>query len=306
MLLQVSSRTDICALYPKWLINRLKAGYVLVRNPYNPQQVSYIEINKQTVDCIAFMTKDPLAIMPYLNEIEQLGYKYFFMVTITPYDYDLEPGLRPKLEIIKTFNKLSRIIGKKRVIWRYDPILLNPRYSITFHLKMFEKMCQLLSPYTNIVIISFIDIYHNIVNEFEALHDQEVYFLAANLGKIAKKYHLEIQTCSEKYQLEAYGIKKGSCLNRQYIEDLIGYPLKIKTNSNRTNCSCLASIDIGAYSCCNHGCKYCYANNKKLVIQNIASHDENSAMLLGHLKPDDKVIKRKVSSNIEMQLKFDL
>lgn len=305
MILQVSGRTDICALYPKWFVNRLKAGYVLVRNPYNNQQVSYVEINKDVVDCIAFCTKDPKAIMPYLKEIEQMGYHYFFMVTITPYDKDIEPNVRLKLEIIKTFIELSNLIGKNRIIWRYDPILLNERYTIKFHLQMFEKMCQLLYKYTNTVIISFLDIYKNIFNKFNELSDEDVYLLADNLGRIAKKYHLEIKTCSEKYHLEQYGIKKGSCLEKSYIEDLIGYPLDIKTNQNRTNCSCLASIDIGAYSCCNHDCLYCYACNHQLVAKNMANHDENSEMLLGYLTDHDKVIKRNVFSNKEKQLKFD-
>ena len=123
MILQVSGRTDICALYPKWFINRLKEGYVLVRNPYNKQQVSYINISKDVVDCIAFCTKNPQKIIPYLKMIDELGYKYYFMITITSYDQDIEPGLPPKLSIIKSFINLSNLIGKDRIIWRYDPIL---------------------------------------------------------------------------------------------------------------------------------------------------------------------------------------
>ena len=252
MLLQVSGRTDICALYPKWFVNRLKAGYILVRNPYNEHQVSHVDVTPEVVDCICFCTKDPKAIVPYLTQIDSMGYNYYFMVTITAYDLDIEPGLRPKLEIMKTFIELSKMLGKKRVIWRYDPVLLNQRYTKVFHYKMFEKMCQLLFPYTETVIISFLDIYKNIIGKFDELTDHDVIELAQRFGKIAQKYQLHIQTCSEKYHLEEYGIAKGSCLDRGYIETLIGYPLDIKTNTNRANCSCLASIDIGAYSCCNH------------------------------------------------------
>src|SRR5699024_8951114 len=133
MLLQVSGRCDICAMYPKWLFNRLKEGYVLVRNPYNNQLVSHVDISPDVVDCICFLTKDPKPIMPYLKTIKQMGYQYYFMVTITPYDQDIEPNLRAKLEIMKTFVSLSKMIGKKRVIWRYDPILLNKRYTTEFH-----------------------------------------------------------------------------------------------------------------------------------------------------------------------------
>ena len=99
MLLQVSGRTDICALYPKWFVNRLKAGYILVRNPYNEHQVSHVDVTPEVVDCICFCTKDPKAIVPYLTQIDSMGYNYYFMVTITAYDLDIEPGLRPKLEI---------------------------------------------------------------------------------------------------------------------------------------------------------------------------------------------------------------
>lgn len=306
MILQVSSRTDICALYPKWLIKRLKEGYVLVRNPYNSNQVSYLDIRREVVDCIAFCTKDPRAIMPYLNIIDQMDYQYYFMVTITPYDNDIEPALRPKLEIMKSFIELSNKIGRDKVIWRYDPILLTKRYTKEFHLVMFEKMCYLLSKYTKKVIISFIDIYKNIEGKFKELGDDEINELAFKLGKIAKKYHLDIQTCSEKYDLSCYGISSGSCIERQYIENLLGYPLNIATNKNRVNCNCLASIDIGAYNCCSHGCTYCYACNHESVYQNIQQHDQNSPLLIGNLNINDKVTVRKVSSNKQRQLSLKL
>lgn len=306
MILQVSGRSDICALYPKWLINRLKEGFVLVRNPYNEHLVSYVELSPDIVDCISFCTKDPKAIMPYLKEIDAMHYQYFFMVTITPYDIDLEPGLRPKLDIMKSFIELSKQLGKERVIWRYDPILLTERYNKKFHEEMFEKMARLLSPYTNTVIISFIDIYKNIVGKFNELSDSDIKELAHKFGIIANKYNLRIQTCSEKYHLEEYGITKGSCLNREYVEKLVGYSLNLKHNSNREYCGCLASVEIGAYSCCNHGCKYCYACNHQMVAKNMSLHDESSPMLIGHISNDDKIVKRKVASNKIRQIKFNI
>lgn len=170
---------------------------------------------------------------------------------------------------------------------------------------MFENV-PIALPYTETVIISFLDIYKNIIGKFDELTDHDVIELAQRFGKIAQKYQLHIQTCSEKYHLEEYGIAKGSCLDRGYIETLIGYPLDIKTNTNRANCSCLASIDIGAYSCCNHGCSYCYACNHNLVAKNMAIHDDESPMLLGTLSYDDKVNKRIVASNKVRQIKLDI
>lgn len=306
MLLQVSGRCDICAMYPKWLFNRLKAGYVLVRNPYNNQLVSHVDISPNVVDCICFLTKDPQPIMPYLKKIKQMGYQYYFMVTITPYDQDIEPNLRAKLEIMKTFIALSKMIGKKRVIWRYDPILLNKRYTLEFHYQMFEKMCQILSKYTDIVIISFIDIYRNIAGKFNEIDENDVLKIAKQFGMIAKKYQIKIQTCSEKYHLEQFGIDHGSCIDKEYLESLLKTTLNIKTNTNRKHCHCLASIDIGAYNSCLHGCKYCYACTGNHVYKNIRLHDENSPLLIGYLTDEDKVIKRKVSSNRKRQLQFDI
>ena len=111
-----------------------------------------------------------------------------------------------------------------------------------------------------------------------------------------------ISWCSEKYDLEKYGIIKGSCLDKQYIEKLLGYSLEIKNNRNRSNCLCLASIDIGAYSSCDHGCIYCYACNHKIVKKNMLMHNENSPLLLGELNDDDQIIKRTVTSNKKRQL----
>lgn len=126
-------------------------------------------------------------------------------------------------------------------------------------------MCQLLFKYTNIVIISYLDIYKNIIGKFSELNDEDINYLSKHLGLIATKYNLQIQTCSEKYNLEKYGIVKGSCIDKQYVEKLLGYSLEINNNQNRSNCSCIASIDIGAYSSCNHGCTYCYACNHNIV-----------------------------------------
>ena len=36
MIINTGCRTDIPAFYAKWLMNRIREGYVLVRNPYNP------------------------------------------------------------------------------------------------------------------------------------------------------------------------------------------------------------------------------------------------------------------------------
>ena len=64
-----------------------------------------------------------------LPELE--GCPYYFQVTMTSYDPDLEPGVPSKNDVvIPAFQRLSRMIGPERVIWRYDPILLSDHHTI--------------------------------------------------------------------------------------------------------------------------------------------------------------------------------
>ena len=132
MILNVSGRTDIIAFYTPWLINRLKEGFVDVRNPFNPKLMS--RINFDDVDAIMFCTKNPLPILPYLEKIEK---PKVFHITLTPYLKDIEPNVPSKKEIIEGIKKVSQIVGKEYTYVRYDPIFVNDRYTIDYHIKMF-------------------------------------------------------------------------------------------------------------------------------------------------------------------------
>ena len=128
MIISASRRTDIPALYPEWFMNRLVGGEVLVPNPYNRKKVSRIELSPETVDCFVFWTKNPEPMLPYLKMIDLLGFPYYFEMTITDYGKDLEPNLPTMEESMATFLLLSERIGRDRVDWRFDPIILNDVY----------------------------------------------------------------------------------------------------------------------------------------------------------------------------------
>lgn len=149
-------RTDIPAFYSKWFINRIKAGYVLVRNPYNPSAVTRYEINPVVVDLIAFCTKNPAPMLEYMDTLKPYG-QYWF-VTITPYGKEIEPNVPDKRLVLEDFKTLSKIVGVDSIGWRYDPIFINDKYSVDFHLETFEQMAKELSGYTKTCIISFIDL----------------------------------------------------------------------------------------------------------------------------------------------------
>ena len=160
MVLMVSGRTDIVAFYTKWFMNRYHAGFVDVRNPINPKLVS--RINFENVDLIMFCTKNPLPIIPYLKEIDK---PILFHVTITSYGNDIEVNVDKKDKIIAGVKEISNIIGVDNVYVRYDPILINDKYTVDYHIKAFNRLCTLLNGYTKHIIISFIDIYKNVLTK---------------------------------------------------------------------------------------------------------------------------------------------
>ena len=67
MIIQTGMRTDIPAFYSKWFLNRIKEGYVCVRNPYDPKQVTKYSLSPEVVDLIAFCTKNPLPMLPFIH-----------------------------------------------------------------------------------------------------------------------------------------------------------------------------------------------------------------------------------------------
>jgi len=142
MIISASRRSDIPAFYGEWLVNRLRAGEVLVRNPMQAKQVSRISLSPEVVDALVFWTKNPENFLSRLPEIDSLGYTYYFLFTITPYDVMLEPGVADKLSIVEVFRRLSRLIGPEKVIWRYDPIIMTDMYTPAWHAALFQLSCR--------------------------------------------------------------------------------------------------------------------------------------------------------------------
>lgn len=299
MILSVSRRTDIPAFYAEWFMERLRHNEVLVRNPFNIHSISRIPLSPENVDAIVFWTKNSKPIHRYLDEIDNLKYKYYFQYTITPYKKDLEEEVQDKKEIIETFKKLSKKIGREKVILRYDPVLLNDRYTIDFHKKAFARLCDLLAPYTEKIIFSFLDDYKKIsknIKQFniKEISEDEIYILAEYFADTAKKYNLKIESCAEQIDLERFGINHGKCIDNELIEKITGYKLSVGRDNQRNACGCIKCIDIGEYNTCMHKCLYCYANiNKDAAFENYKLHNKTSPLLIGNVDEiKDKIIDR--------------
>lgn len=301
MIISASRRTDIPAFYSDWLFNRVKDGYVMVRNPMNFHQISKISLSPEVVDGIVFWTKNPAPMIEKLRFLS--SYTYYFQFTITPYKGDIEPVLDKK-KVIDTFKKLSDSIGPEKVIWRYDPILLNSKYSFNYHIKAFENLSKQLQGYTNKCTISFIDTeYRNVKKNVKfldllRLNTDFQRKISRSFSTIAKAFNLTIETCAEKIDLSEYGIKHGHCIDKELFEKLLGCKLNIKKDkSQRSECGCVSSIDIGSYNTCNNRCLYCYANyNQGLAITNFNKHNPSSPLISGNICKNDVVKIREIKS----------
>lgn len=313
MILSVSRRTDIPNYYSEWFFNRIKDGYLYVRNPMNAHQVSKINISPDVVDCIVFWTKNPEPMISKLELLEQ--YQYYFQFTLTGYGRDIEPGLPDKKgRLIPVFQRLSEKIGKERVVWRYDPIIITDVYSKEYHLKAFREIASRLNGYCTTVVISFVDLYTKIRKNMKDIKiveekPEDLIGLSSAIAEIAKSNGMEVVTCAEAIDLSSCGIKHGSCIDQKMVEKITGYPIHIKKDKNqRPECGCVESVETGAYHTCLNGCIYCYANeNNERVKKNTALYDINSPILCSKITKEDKVTERAVKSNREGQLSlFDL
>lgn len=308
MIISASRRTDIPTYYSEWFYNRIKEGFVCVRNPMNIHQISKISLKPEVVDGIVFWTKNPKPMMARLDELKD--YMYYFQFTVNPYSIDVEQNIPSKSkEIIPAFQELSKKIGSKRVIWRYDPILFTPKYNMEYHVKYFEKLAEMLSGYTDRCIISFLDLYRNTKNNTQGLglleiHQQNMIEIAQRFSEIANHHNLVIESCSEEIDLSRYGIVHGHCIDCNLLEDLLGCPLDIdKDRNQRLECGCVASIDIGMYNTCKNHCLYCYANySQRTVERNYNFHNPNSPLISGEISSDDVVNDRNVLSCKNCQL----
>lgn len=284
MILSASRRTDIPALYGEWLINRLRAGEVLVPNPYRAGQASLVIFSPDTVDCIVFWTKNPIPFERFLPEIEALGYRdYCFEYTLTAFDHEWEPGLPSREERIAAFLRLSERLGPERVDWRFDPIVLDSHHSPQWYAGHFEALCESLAGHTRRCILSFVDHYAHLGKAFPDAALEEMKNTAALLSPIAVKYRLPLYTCAEAADLSDYRIHHAACIDREKIERIAGSTLTAKKDpGQRSACGCVESVDIGSYNTCVNGCAYCYATKSQTAAQkNFQQHDPKSPLLTG-------------------------
>lgn len=292
MIINTGSRTDIPAYFSDWFFRRIEEGYVCVRNPYFPAQVTRYRLDPSVVDCLVFCTKNP---QPMLGRLEMLdGFGQYWFVTITPYGKEMEPQVPDKREVIACFRELSEKVGKNAICWRYDPVFLSETYPYEFHLDAFERMAAALAGYTRVCVISFIDLYEKTLRNFKGAKSVGIEMrrkIVQMFVQTGRHYGMTVKTCAEGVEMARYGADVSGCLTKEVLEGALLESLEIRGPGRaRKACPCLLGNDIGMYNTCGHGCLYCYANyDSRTVAENRKRHDPGSPFLVGGPHPEDLV-----------------
>ena len=270
MIISASRRTDIPAFYAEWFMNRIREGYCTVPNPFNPNQVSRISLTPGDVDVVVFWTRFPLPLMPFLKELDERGYRYYFLYTLMDNPRVLEPRSPSYKKALETFQHLSQRIGREKVVWRYDPMVFSTLTTASFHGETYQRIAEDLKGDTDRSIISLVDIYRKAKKRLALLERNGLRFTTPpheELGKLMKVIATAAQTngmairrCAETPNPVWGDIPKGKCVDDGLIRRVFGRDVTHqKDSSQRPHCGCVASRDIGMYDTCLFGCVYCYA-----------------------------------------------
>ena len=310
MIINTGSRTDIPAFFSTWFYNRIREGYVLARNPYNPVFVTRYRLDPSVVDAISFCTKNPIPMLKRIHELDH--FRCFFMVTITPYGKEIEPSVPDRQRVIEAFKELSNYAGRNAVCWRYDPIFISEKYTTNFYKVQFARMAAILKPYTDQCVVSFIDLYEKTKKNFPEVRAVPMAVqreLIDAFNETAERTGMQIHLCLENQALVRSRVDADGCFSQAVLEHAIGRRLLVPGHAPaRKGCRCLLGADIGMYNTCGHGCLYCYANyNQDLGRRNLKCHDPESPLLIGHLTKDDVVHEAVQETWIDSQMMiFDL
>jgi hypothetical protein len=273
MIISCSRRSDIPAAHSEWLMKRLNVGYCDVPNPMNSRQISRISLRPEDVTLIVFWTKNPVSLLPHLDELSARGYRYYFLYTLNGYDRQIEPNVPELAKGIWTFCKLAERIGPEKLLWRYDPIIISSNTDVAYHRDQFSLIAQSLSGYTSRVIVSLVDFYKKRERDINELN-KKGYLIERNpdhavmnslfpyLVDAAQRASMEVQSCAETFDLSHYGVLPGKCIDDVYIKRVFGISVpSLKDRFQRPSCRCIKSRDIGQYNTCSLKCRYCYANS---------------------------------------------
>ncbi len=288
-------------------MNRTREGYCCVPNPFNLKQITYVSLKPKDVVAIVFWTRNAGPLLPYVGELKERGYCFYFQYTVMNNPRSLDPAQSPLGKRIETFKRLSDAVGSEAIIWRYDPIVLTSASPVEFHLEQHARIAEQLKGYTRRNVISIVDLYksgerrmrqserQNDITFYEC-DDDALRALVPSLVRQAHDCGMEIVSCAEKIDLSPYGVAPGKCIDPELIYRLSGKPVSYKKDRDqRRECLCHDSVDIGMYDTCVFGCVYCYATHSfETARKRRLEHDPNSPSLIGRydcMQPNEQQLR---------------
>lgn len=297
MIISASYKTDIPTFYGQWFINRLRAGYCKLLNPFN-KRVSVVDFTE--ADAFVFWTKNLGPFIEHLPEVWERGYPFVVQYTITGYPHSLERAVVRPEDAVRHMHDLRERYGRRVGVWRYDTILATSLTPYSWHVDNFRSLASEMAGATDEVVVSFAQMYRKTERNLEAAardhgfewtdpeHDEKQE-LALDLADIALAYGLRLTMCGQR-ELLTPGILDARCIDAERLSEVAGHPIRAKLEGHRKECGCYASKDIGAYETCPHGCVYCYAvTDTHKARDRFREHDPNSEFLC----PDEAEYARK-------------
>ena len=224
VIVSASRSTDIPAFYAEWFFNRLKKGYSAWTNPFNGVQ-SYVSYEKTRF--IVFWSKNPEPLIPYLDYLKERNINCYVQYSLNDYEEEgLEKGVPALDKRIATFKELVKRLGKGRVVWRFDPLILTDQITVEKLLKKVENIGNQLEGFTEKLVFSFADIleYRKVKNNLESnkinyqlFSEETMRQFAVGLDSLNKRWGYTLATCAEKINLEQYNIKPNHCIDEELI-----------------------------------------------------------------------------------------
>lgn len=293
-IVSASRRTDIPRFFAEWFVRRIRAGYCLVPNPFDPTRASRVSLRATDVDVIVFWTKDPSPLMPRLGELDSLGHRYYFHYTLTAYSPDFEPLSRALSARIDGLRSLADLVGPDRVIWRYDPVIWGGGLGLDFHRHAVDSIVAGIAGSTTRAVVSLLDLYRHVSAGMRAVlpvgalapdsvvECPDLSRFVTYLASLTSSHGMDLVSCAEGERLARLGIRPGKCIDAEYISRVFGIRVTAsKDRSQRPECGCVDSRDIGVYDSCIGGCRYCYATRSPALAEaRHREHDPDSPSLL--------------------------
>ncbi len=263
--ISASRRTDIPAFYSAWFVQRLKEGFVAVRQPYSGK-ILPVSLKHEDVSAIVFWSKNYAPLIQKLEEVERTTKNLFFHFTITAAQ-ELEPGVPDYRDAVRDYLYLANRYSPWHIVWRFDPLCITDKLPFEVYRERFVRCVELLKGDAPRCIISFAHPYKKVISNFKKHSDQNLIELSTDqkreyasiLANIAQQFGIQLFACCNDYILSDT-VNKAACIDGAFLSLLFNTPIDSRHASTRAECACTKSIDVGAYDTCAHGCLYCYAN----------------------------------------------